>query len=133
MARPLTMRQPHTAELRQLHKVLEEALTSGQRHRAEAILLCAAGLPAVDIAPLLDVPPNTISADLHSVRPLRDGSSTPLEPRWRTAEYHPGSRSRGPATRCDASLYGGPALWAVVPGEVVCLSEPASRPHNHEP
>jgi transposase len=54
------------AEIRQLHTVLEEALTSSQRRRAEAILLYAAGLTAVDIAPLLDVHPNTIYADLHA-------------------------------------------------------------------
>jgi transposase len=66
MARPLTIRQPHPAEIRQLHKVLEEALTPGQRRRAEAILLYAAGLAAVDIAQLLDVHPNTIYADLHA-------------------------------------------------------------------
>lgn len=66
MARSLTIRQPYTAEIRQLHKVLEEALTPGQRRRAEAILLYAAGLTAVDIAHLLDVHPNTIYADLHA-------------------------------------------------------------------
>jgi transposase len=66
MARPLTIRQPHTAEIRQLHKVLEETLTPGQRRRAEAILLYTAGLAAVDIAQWLDVHPNTIYADLHA-------------------------------------------------------------------
>ena len=66
MARSLTMRQLHTAEMHQLHKVLEEALPPGQRRRAEAILLYAAGLTAVDIAHLLDVHPNTIYADLQA-------------------------------------------------------------------
>lgn len=73
MARPLTIRQPQTAEIRQLHQVLEEALTPGQRRRAEAIVLYAAGLTAVDIAQLLDVPPNTIYADLHAFG--HDGSA----------------------------------------------------------
>lgn len=66
MARTLTIRQPKTTEIQQLHTVLEEALTPSQRRRAEAILLYAAGLTAVDIAPLLDVHPNTIYADLHA-------------------------------------------------------------------
>lgn len=66
MARTLTIRQPQTTEIQPLHTVLEEALTPSQRRRAKAILLYAAGLPAVDIAPLLAVHPNPIYADLHA-------------------------------------------------------------------
>lgn len=66
MARPLTIRRPQVAEIRQLHTMLEEALTPGERRRAETILLHAAGLTAVDIAHLLAVHPNTIYADLHA-------------------------------------------------------------------
>jgi hypothetical protein len=44
MARSLSIRQPHAAEIRLLHKGFEETLTPGQCRRAEAILLYAAGL-----------------------------------------------------------------------------------------
>ena len=60
MSRSLTVRQPRAADVRQLHKVFESALLPGQRRRAEAILLYAAGLSAVDIARFLEVHANTI-------------------------------------------------------------------------
>ena len=66
MSRSLIVRKPRTSDVRQLHKVLESALVPGQRRRAEAILLYAAGLTAVEIAHLLEVHANTIYADLHA-------------------------------------------------------------------
>ena len=66
MSRSLIVHKPRTSDIRQLHKVLESALEPGQRRRAEAILLYAAGLTAVEIACLLEVHANTIYADLHA-------------------------------------------------------------------
>ena len=66
MSRSLIVRQPHASDIRQLHKVLESPLAPDQRRRAEAILLYAAGLTAVEIAHLLEVHANTIYADLHA-------------------------------------------------------------------
>jgi hypothetical protein len=39
MSRPLTIRQPTAAEMRQLHTRLEDDLHPWQRRRAEAIVL----------------------------------------------------------------------------------------------
>jgi len=66
MSRSLRVRQPRTADIRRLHELFESALESGQRRRAQAILLYAAGLSAVEIARLLEVHANTIYADLHA-------------------------------------------------------------------
>lgn len=99
MARPLTIRQPHTAEIRQRHTVLEEALTPGQRRRAEAILLYAAGLTAVDIAPLLDVHPNTIYADLHAFGHYGMAAAHHVGRGGPLPGLTPGSNSRDTATR----------------------------------
>ena len=66
MSRFLIVRKPRASDIRQLHKVLESALAPSQRRRAEAILLYAAGLSAIEIASLLDVHANTIYADLHA-------------------------------------------------------------------
>ena|SRR5437867_553299 len=66
MSRPLTIRQPTTAEIRQLHTMLEDDLNPWQRRRAEAILLYATGMAAVEIAQALGGHANTIYADLHT-------------------------------------------------------------------
>ena len=55
MSRSLRVRQPRTADIRRLHEIFESALEPGQRRRAQAILLYAAGLSAVEIARLLEV------------------------------------------------------------------------------
>ena len=52
--------------MRRLHEIWKSALEPGQRQRAQAILLYAAGLSAVEIARLLAVHANTIYADLHA-------------------------------------------------------------------
>jgi hypothetical protein len=67
MARPLPIRHPHTAALRQGHQVLAAALPPGPRCRAAALLRDTAGLAAVDIAPWLGVHPPPMSAALHVV------------------------------------------------------------------
>ena len=56
MSRSLRVRQPRTADIRQLHEIFESALEPGQRRRAQAILLYA-GLSAVEIARLLEFMP----------------------------------------------------------------------------
>lgn len=66
MSRSLRVRQPRTADIRRLHEIFESALEPGQHRRAQAILLYAAGLSAVEIARLLEVHANTIYADLHA-------------------------------------------------------------------
>ena len=66
MSRSLRVRQPRTANIRRLHEIFESALEPGQRRRAQAILLYAAGLSAVEIARLLEVHAHTIYADLHA-------------------------------------------------------------------
>ena len=66
MSRSLRVRQPRTADIRRLHEIFASALEPGQRRRAQAILLYAAGLSAVEIARLLEVHANTIYADLHA-------------------------------------------------------------------
>jgi DNA-binding CsgD family transcriptional regulator len=64
MARPLTVRPATPEELAQLHRSLEQPLRPRQRRRLEATLLRAAGHTAQDIAALLGVHVNTVSADL---------------------------------------------------------------------
>jgi transposase len=64
MPRSLTIRKPLSVEISQLHKLLEDTLLAWQRRRAEAILLYASGLNAVEIAQMLGVHTNTIYADL---------------------------------------------------------------------
>src|SRR5262249_32866712 len=66
MSRSLRVRQPRTADIRRLHEIFESALEPGQRRRAQAILLYAAGLSAVEIARLLEVHARMIYADLHA-------------------------------------------------------------------
>ena len=66
MSRSLRLCQSRTADMRRLHEIFESALEPGQRRRAQAILLYAAGLAAVEIAHLLEVHANTIYADLHA-------------------------------------------------------------------
>lgn len=66
MPRSLTVRKPRTAEIRELNQVLEDELDPRQRRRAEAILLYAAGLNAVEIAQVLEAHLNTIYADLRA-------------------------------------------------------------------
>ena len=66
MSRPLTIRKPTAAEIHQLHRRLEDDLNPWQRRRAEAIVLYATGMIAVEIAHALEVHPNTIYADLHT-------------------------------------------------------------------
>jgi transposase len=66
MSRPLTIRKPTAAEIRQLHTRLADDLNPWQRRRAEAIVLYATGMIAVEIADALEVHPNTIYTDLHA-------------------------------------------------------------------
>ena len=66
MSRPLTIRKPTAAEIRQLHTRLADDLNPWQRRRAEAIVLYATGMMAVEIADALEVHPNTIYTDLHT-------------------------------------------------------------------
>lgn len=66
MPRSLTIRKPTAAEIRQLNQLLEEELRPWQRRRAEAILLYATGMTAMDIAQFLEVHFNTIRADLRA-------------------------------------------------------------------
>jgi transposase len=66
MSRPLTIQKPTAAEIRQLHTRLEDDLNAWQRRRAEALVLYATGMMAVEIADALEVHPNTIYTDLHA-------------------------------------------------------------------
>jgi len=66
MGRSLTIRKPRKTQVRKLHLVLEEELESWQRRRAEAILLYAAGLNAIEIARALEVHINTVYNDLRA-------------------------------------------------------------------
>ena len=66
MPRSLTIRKPKAAEIRELSKLLEDKLSSRQSRRAEAILLYAAGMSAVEIAQTLEVHCNTILGDLRA-------------------------------------------------------------------
>ena len=97
MSRSLRVRQPRTADIRRLHEIFESALEPGQRRRAQAILLYAAGLSAVEIARLLEVHAHTIYADLHAFD-IYGVTAIPPGPRrsqqytlqvWRLAELPP--------------------------------------------
>ena len=66
MPRSLTIRKPTAAEIRQLNKLLEDSLSSWQCRRAEAVLLYAVGMNAVEIAQTLEAHFNTIHADLRA-------------------------------------------------------------------
>jgi transposase len=103
MTRSLTIRKPKLAEVRQLHRVLEDSHHRGQRRRAEAVLLYAAGLNPYDIADVLGAHVNTIYADLHAfnehsvagVKDLKSGgaakriSDEQVAEIWRLAEQPP--------------------------------------------
>jgi transposase len=103
MTRPLTVRPPTAQQLRRIHRCLETPLQPWQRRRAEALLLLAAGHPAVFIAQLLDAHVNTIYADLQAfarcglrcLQPTRRrGAPARLTPAqlkaiWRLAEQSP--------------------------------------------
>lgn len=85
MTRSLKIRQPKRDERRRLQAVVEETTDKQIRRRAEAILLYADGLNAVEIAAVLKVHANTIYADLHafdqqgltSLHPLSRGGALP--------------------------------------------------------
>lgn len=66
MARNLPIRQPRSAEVRQLDNLVAASLNAKQRRRAEAILLYAAGLNGLEIAEVLQAHPDTIYTDLHA-------------------------------------------------------------------
>jgi len=103
MPRSLTIRKPLSVEISQLHKLLEDTLLAWQRRRAEAILLYASGLNAVEIAQMLGVHTNTIYADLcafkqdslisvqqpRSVGAPRRISKAEVREIWRLAEIPP--------------------------------------------
>jgi hypothetical protein len=125
MPRSLTVRQPKAAEVRKLQALLEDAPDTRQGRRAEAILLHASGMEAVEIARVLAAHPNTVYSDLHAFD--RDGlaslrppgvaaNSCGLKPEQvrdlcRLAEQPPyelglpwgGGRSRSCATTCSES------------------------------
>jgi len=79
MPRSLTIRKPRAAELRQLHRLLEDPLRPRQRRRAEALLLYAAGLDGQAIARLLAAHGNTIYADLRAFH--QQGLASVRQPR----------------------------------------------------
>jgi transposase len=103
MARPLTVRPPTAQQLQRIHRCLESPLQPWQRRRAEALLLVAAGHPAIFIAHLLDAHVNTIYGDFqafarHGLRCLlptrRPGAparltTAQLKAIWRLAERSP--------------------------------------------
>ena len=80
MPRSLTIRKPLSGEIKQLHNLLEGTLFTWQCRRAEAILLYAAGLNAVEIAQMLEVHVNTIYADLHAFD--QHSLASVRQPRW---------------------------------------------------
>jgi transposase len=103
MARPLSVPPPNAHQLRRIHRYLETPLQPWPRRRAEALLLLAAGHPAVFSAQLLGAHVNTIYADLrafarHGLRCLeptrRRGAparltTAQLKAIWRLAEQSP--------------------------------------------
>ena len=67
MPRPLTVRKPSPAEVRELQQVLEaDDSTAAQRRRAEILLFYSNGWNAVEIATGLSLHPNTVYAVLHA-------------------------------------------------------------------
>ncbi len=64
MPRPLTIRKPCRAEIDDLNTLLEQELTAGPRRRAEVLVWYAAGVEGQDMARTLDIPVNTVYADL---------------------------------------------------------------------
>jgi hypothetical protein len=60
MPRALAIRKPTPTEIRELNKLLEEELKPRQRRRAEAILLYATDMTAIDIARFLNAHVNSI-------------------------------------------------------------------------
>jgi transposase len=104
MPRSLKIRKPRPAEVRQLQVMLEEEISTRQRRRAEAIVLYAAGLEAVEIAHALGVHIKTIYSDRQAFdalgvacvrEPLRGGaparlSAEQLAEILRLAETPPG-------------------------------------------
>jgi transposase len=72
MGRALKTRKPRATEVRRLlAAVEEEALRPRQKRRAEALLLYADGMSAVDMARALGVNVNTVYTDLQAFD--RDG------------------------------------------------------------
>lgn len=65
MSRPLQIRVPSVAEMRQLRQVLEESTNACLCRWAEALLLYGAGLDAPSIAEVLALHINTIYTCLH--------------------------------------------------------------------
>ena len=70
MPRSLKIRKPRPTEVRELQDVLEGEGTARQRRRAEAIVLYAAGLEAVEIAAALGVHIKTVYSDLQAFEAL---------------------------------------------------------------
>jgi transposase len=66
MPRSLTIRKLKAVEIRHLHNLLEGPLSAWQKRRAEAILLYAVGMNAVEITQVLEAHPNTVCADLRA-------------------------------------------------------------------
>ena len=65
MSRPLNVRLPNAAEMRQLRQILEESINARLCRWAEALLFYGAGLDAQSVAEALAVHVNTIYACLH--------------------------------------------------------------------
>ena len=93
MARPLLVRKPTLLQLRRLEQVLESASAAGQRRRAEALLLYAAGHEATAIAHALRAHPNTIYADLHAFQQHGLRSLEPVRARGAVARITAEQRS----------------------------------------
>ena len=66
MSRSLKIRKPRATEVQQLQVVIEDEVSARQRRRAEAIVLYAAGVQAVEIAKALGVHIKTVYADLQA-------------------------------------------------------------------
>jgi transposase len=66
MPRSLTIRKLKAVEIHHLHNLLEGQLSAWQKRRAEAILLHAIGMNAVEITQVLEAHPNTVYADLRA-------------------------------------------------------------------
>ncbi len=66
MPRSLTILKLKAVEIRHLHNLLEGQLSAWQQRGAEAILLHAIGMNAVEITEVLEAHPNTVYADLRA-------------------------------------------------------------------